>query len=117
MSPVSLLAGLLGISLLATAGIGIGYLGQRDKAMQAIEQRDSARGAASACSDATEDLRTLADKRKAEASSARAAAVGKAATLAQRADATLTQQPKDPANSCASIQALGDDWLKGRAGK
>lgn len=117
MSPVTLLAGLLGISLVANAGIGIGYLGQRDKAMQAIEQRDSARGAASACSDATEDLRTLADKRAVEASSARAAAAGKATALVQRADVTLAQQPKDPANSCASIQALGDDWLKGRTGK
>jgi hypothetical protein len=117
MSRVTLLAGLLGISLVANAGIGIGYLGQRDKAMQAIEQRDSARGAASACSDATEDLRTQADKRKAEASSARTAAAGKAAALVERADVTLARQPKDPANNCASIQALGDDWLKGRAGK
>jgi type II secretory pathway pseudopilin PulG len=117
MSPITTLAGLLGLSLILSAGLGIGYLGQRDKATQALEQRDSARTAASACSDATEALRELADKRKVEAASARAAAAVKATTLDKRADATLSQQPIDPANSCASIQALGDDWLKGREGK
>ncbi|CAN5292606.1 hypothetical protein BH10PSE16_BH10PSE16_00610 [soil metagenome] len=115
MNPATILAGLLGLSILANAGLGISYLGQRDKATAAIEQRDVASGAASACSDATEDLRMLADKRKAEADSARTAAAGKATALGQRADATLSRQPKDPANSCASIQVLGDEWLKGRA--
>ena len=117
MNPVTTLAGLLGLSLVLTAALGIGYLGQRDKATQAAEQRDSAWGAASACSDATEDLRTLADKRKVEATAARAAAAGKALALDQRADAMLALQPIDPANSCASIQSLGDEWLTGRAKK
>jgi hypothetical protein len=115
MSPLMVLAGLLGLSLVINAGLGIGYLGQRDKATAAIEQRDDARGAATACSDATEDLRVLADKRKLNANVARTAAAGKATALEQRADATLSRQPKDLLNSCASIQALGDDWLKSRA--
>ena len=76
---------------------------------------DDVRADARACSDATEDLRTLADKRKAEADKARAAAAGKAATHEKRADYTLGLRPKNPADMCASMQALGDEWLQGRA--
>lgn len=72
---------------------------------------------ASACSDATEDLRQLADKRKAAAAPARAAAASTAQGLQQRADYTLGLQPKVPGDMCASMQALGDEWLKGRAVK
>lgn len=117
MNPVTTLAGLLGVSLIISAGLGMRYLVQRDKATQAVEQRDAARSASSACSDATEALRELADKRKLDAAGARATAAGKALALDKRADATLAQQPSEPANSCASIQALGDDWLKERSGK
>lgn len=102
------------VSLAANGLLGWAYLGQRDTAAAAVVQRDAARGDASACSDATEDLRMLADKRHAAAAPARAAASTAARTLNQRADYTLTRQPKDPANSCASLQALGDEWLQGR---
>ena len=64
---------------------------------------------------ATTALRTLADKRKAEADKARAAAGGKAATHEKRADYTLGLRPKNPADMCGSMQALGDEWLKARA--
>lgn len=115
MTPAMTLAGLLAISMIVNAALGVGYLGQRDKSTAVTEQRDAARSQATACSDATDDLRTLADKRKKEADSARAAAAATAKTHNQRADYTLGLQPKDPANSCASMQALADDWIKGRA--
>ena len=54
-------------------------------------------------------------KRKAEADKARAAAAGKAATHEKRADYTLGLRPQNPADMCASMQALGDKWLQGRA--
>ena len=102
-------------SLAANGLLGWAYLGQRDTAAAAAVQRDAARGDASACSDATEDLRDLANQRHAAAAPARAAAATKAQALNQRADDTLTRQPADPTDSCASLQALGDEWLQGRA--
>lgn len=102
-------------SLAANGLLGWGYLGQRDKATTTTAQRDDARGDASACSDATDDLRALANRRHAAAAPARAAATTTAQALNQRADHTLTRQPADPTDSCASLQALGDEWLQGRS--
>ena len=114
MNPI--LAALL-LSLAANALLGWQWLSARDDAATAIVQRDDARADASACSDATDDLRTLADARKKEADKARAAAAGKAKTHDQRADYTLGLRPKVPGDMCASMQALGDEWLQGRAQK
>lgn len=107
----------LGISLAVNAALGWAYLGQRDETTAAAGQRDQARADATACSDAAEDLRELADKRKAAAAPARAAAASAAQGLQQRADYTLGLQPNVPGDMCASMQALGDEWLQGRAVK
>lgn len=107
----------LGLSLAANGVLGWAYLGQRDDATAAAGQRDQARADATACSDAVEDLRELADKRRAAAAPARAAAGTAAQGLNQRADRTLGLQPKVPGDMCASMQALGDDWLQGRGQK
>jgi len=103
------------VSLAANAALGWAYLGQRDNLAKATEQRDTARGDALACSDATEALRELAAKRSAAAAPARAAAASTARTYQQRADHTLGLQPSKPADLCASMQAMGDEWLQGRA--
>jgi hypothetical protein len=107
----------LAISVAANGVLGWAYLGQRDDTTAAQGERDQARADASACSDATEDLRELAGKRSAAAAPARAAAAATAQGLQQRADYTLGLQPKVPGDMCASMQALGDEWLKGRAVK
>ena len=78
-------------------------------------QRDGALKGAQACSDATEALGTVAAQRAADAAPARAAAAGQAAALNARADYTLATAPAAPGDSCASLQALGSSWLKGRA--
>ena len=117
MSPVQVLAALLTASVLANIGLGRAWLAARDGATTAIGQRDTARADASACSDATDDLRDLADRRKAEAAPARVAAASVASALSQRADATLASAPTVPSDMCASMQALGDQWLQGRAQK
>ena len=117
MNPVTILAVLLGISVLVSSALGIGYLGQRDKAVEVEGQRDAARAQAQQCSDATDKLAELAAKRSKAAASARAAAAATAKGLDQRADYTLAAQPKDPANACASMQALADEWIKGRVQK
>ena len=88
-----------------------------DIATTAEQQRDKARSDATACSDATQDLRELADKRAKAAAPARAAAASAAQGLQARADYTLRLQPKNPADMCASMQALGDEWLQGMAQK
>lgn len=104
----------LAISVAANGVLCWAYLGQRDDTTAAQGQRDQARADASACSDATEDLRELAGKRSEAAAPARAAAASTAQGLQQRADYTLGLQPKVPGDMCASMQALGDEWLKGR---
>ena len=103
------------VSLAANAVLGWSWLGQRDVATAAQLQRDQARGDASACSDAVEDLRELANKRAQAAAPARQAAASAAQDLAARADHTLRQAPSNPADTCASMQALGDKWLQRRA--
>ena len=104
-------------SLAANAALGWSWLGQRDAATAARLQRDQARGDASACSDAVEDLRELADKRGQAATAARRAAASAAQDLAARADHTLRQAPSNPADTCASMQTLGDEWLQGRGAR
>ena len=101
-------------SLAANAVLGWSWLGQRDAATAARLQRDQARGDASACSDAVDDLRELANKRAQAAAPARRAAASAAQDLAARADHTLRQAPSNPADTCASMQTLGDKWLQGR---
>lgn len=110
------------VSLACNGVLGWLYLGQRDDTAtalasvgQATDQRDGARAAASACSDALDDLRTLADQRGAEAAAARTAAAGRAVQHNQRADQILAAPPAVPGNACASAQARIDDWLKARA--
>lgn len=100
--------------------LGLAWLSARDDAATARaelvsmqEQRDGALKGAQACSDATQALGTAAAQRAAEAEPARAAAAGQAAALNARADYTLSRQPA-PGDSCASLQALGADWLKRR---
>lgn len=117
-----LLAVLLLVSMLANGLLGWAYLCQRDKATAArtatigVErERDGARGAAQACSDGVEGLETAAAQRQAQAEPARAAAAAQAQALNQRADYTLSTAPVAPGDACASAQALGSAWLKGRA--
>jgi len=64
MSPYILI--ILAASIAGNAALEWAYLGQRDKITEARgevtameQQRDGARGAASACSDAVDDVRTL----------------------------------------------------------
>ena len=109
-------------SLAANGLLGWAYLGQRDDATQARadfgameQQRDGAREAASACSDAVDDLRTLADQRASEAKAARAEAAAKAKSHNQKADTILATPPAVPGDDCRSAQLRIGDWLKGRA--
>lgn len=108
---------LLAASLAGNAALGWAYLGQRDEAATVALERDAARSHASACSDATDALRELADRRQLNASAARAAAANAARTLEQRTDTTLAKLPKYPVDQCASMQAMGDEWLQGKAQK
>jgi len=111
-----------GLSLALNAALGWAYLGQRDKTTKAEadvtameQQRDGAREAASACSDAVEDLRILADKRADEAKAARAAAAVKARGHNEKADSILATPAAVPGDDCRSAQVRVSDWLKGRA--
>lgn len=109
-------------SLAANGLLGWACLGQRDDATQARadlgameQQRDGARADARACSNATDDLRTLADQRASEAKAARAEAAAKAKSHNQKADAILATPPAVPGDDCKSAQVRVADWLKGRA--
>lgn len=111
------------LAVLAAGNLVLGWawLGARGDAIKVgaelagmQQQRDGARHAARTCSDATEALGRLADQRAADAAPVRAAAAGQAAALNKRADYTLATAPAMPGDSCASLQVLGSDWLKGR---
>lgn len=116
---LALLVSLLGNVLLTRA-----YLSQRDAATAArasvgevTQQRDGARDLAAACSDAVDDLRELADRRKQEGQAARASAATQARAHEQRADEILAAPPAVPSDACASAQRRVDSWLQGRAQK
>lgn len=116
-----LLAVLLLVSVSGNAVLAWAYLGQRDATAAArtatigVErERDGARVAAQACSDGVEGLESAAEQRHAQAEPARAAAAAQAQALNQRADYTLSTAPAAPGDACASAQALGSAWLKGR---
>ncbi|QPS09544.1 hypothetical protein I6G66_05850 [Delftia acidovorans] len=116
---LALLVSLLGNVLLARA-----YLSQRDAATAArasvgemTQQRDGARDLAAACSDAVDDLRELADRRKKEGEAVRASAAAQARTHEQRADEIMAEPPAVSGDACASAQHRVDSWLQGRAQK
>jgi len=109
-SIIGALALLLAVSLLGNVLLWQ----QRTRAIAAELQLDGVRSVASACSDATDDLRSLADQRAAEARRARATAALSAQSYSARADATLSQAPVPGADVCTSLQTLGDEWLRGR---
>jgi hypothetical protein len=107
----------LGLSVAGNAALGWAWVGAREKAATTTLQRDDARAVASACSDATDDLRELADKRAAEAKKAQAAARFVALGHQARAQTILATPATVPGDACASAQARIDGWLKGRAGR
>lgn len=113
MTPTTILGVALAISIAGNAGLTYAYLGQRDETTAAQGERDQARAAATACSDATENLRELADKRESENKKLRAAAAARAKTLNEEADAILSTPASDPDDCKAASQRL-DRWLKGR---
>jgi len=118
MSPTQIILAALAAGNLL---LGWAWLSARDDATTAAAelvgmtgQRDGALKGAQTCSDATEALGATAAKRAAEAAPARVAAAGQAAALNARADYTRSRQPA-AGDSCAALQVLGADWLKGRA--
>ncbi|SIQ99453.1 hypothetical protein [Pseudacidovorax sp. RU35E] len=105
----------LAISVAGNAGMGWAWLQARTAATELRGQRDEARGDASACSDATQDLRDLADQRAAAAKKDQAAAAAKARAHQALAQTILSTPPAVPGDACASAQARVDAWLRGRA--
>lgn len=112
-SPWVLLA--LLASLAGNLALGNAWLSARDRASQAAGQRDDARADASACSDATEALRELADKRAAQAKVALAKAQAQAKPHQVRADEILATPASVPGDDCRSAIERGRAWLKSRA--
>lgn len=116
------LAIVVALSLLLNAALGVAALRLRDTATRAVaetkavlEQRDGALSMATECSTRVDQLQGLAATRAREAETRRAAAASTARAHAKRADYTLSLRPRDPHNLCGSMQALGDEWLQGRA--
>lgn len=112
--PTLLLAAALGLSLFANAGLTHAYLGARDDRTQAVADRDSARSAATACSDSVEALGDLARDRAKQAKVDVDAAKVRAATAEERARRILNAPQKVPGNVCASAQAEVDEELASR---
>jgi hypothetical protein len=115
MSVLHVLALALALSVAGNAALGWKWLGARDQVAVATTERDDARAAASACSDATDDLRELTDKRGAQAKRAQAAARDAAGRREGRAQEILSTPAAAPGDDCGSARMRVDGWLKGRA--
>lgn len=113
MNPLLILGVALAISMAGNAGLTYAYLGQRDETTAAQGERDNARAAASACSDATEALAELSAKRAKEATAARLDAAAKARSREELADAILNT-PASDADDCKAASDRAAAWLKGR---
>ncbi len=118
MIPVAAIPGwawVLALSVAGNAALGWAWLGARDGVSIATVERDDARAAASACSDATEALRELADKRAAKAKQAQDDARQAAGRRQGRAQEILSTPAAMPGDDCGSARVRVDGWLKGRA--
>lgn len=113
-----LLPALVAVLVASVAGnalLGVAWLSARDDATKAAAElvcMTGQRDGSQACSDAIEALGSMAAQRVAEAAPARAAAAGQAQAPNARAGYTLSRQPAAGC-SCAALQVLGADWLKG----
>lgn len=114
MNITTILAGVLALSLLGNAFLSKAYLDVRDERTAAQGERDDARSAASACSDATEALEELAGKRKAEAEKARAAAAVAARGHLAMAQHILSTPATVPGDACKSADERINRWLAER---
>lgn len=118
MSPLGFVALLLALSVAGNVVLTKVWLGADRRATAVTEQRDTARAAATTCSDATEALRELADKRAEAGKAATAAAEARARTAEQRANAERTRPvaPPEaaPAQACETAQAQNAEWLASR---
>lgn len=103
------------VSMLANAALGWAWLQARDAAATILVQRDDARSAASACSDATEALRELADAKALEAKRAQGRARAVAAQHARIAQDILATPAADPGDDCRSARIRIDAWLLRRS--
>lgn len=104
-----LLASVLGNALLLWSAVHY-----RDKQRLSGQALTGAVADAKACSAAVAGLSVIADARVKESAAARTAATKAAGKLRQRSDRTLSKAPAVPGNMCASMQVLGDDWLRER---
>lgn len=112
MNPVHIV---LAISLAFNALLGWAYLGKRDEAVTHEVREQQATGVAMKCSEGTEKLETKAAQREEEAGPARKAAADKDRQHQVKAQQILSTPPAVPGDTCASAQAVVDDWWAGRA--
>ena len=104
-------------SLALNSFLGLSWWKSHDALVAEKARTSQAEAVATTCNDRVDALQTLADKRKVEGDKLRTTAAAKARTSEQRADFTLGMKPKFPNDACASLQSMGDEWLKGRAAK
>lgn len=119
--PNLLFLALLAISLSSNAALGMAYLGQRDATTTARNEtisltgeRDGARATAKVCTEAVDELRTIAVKRTTEATAARLQAQSLERRYQVRADAILSAPPVVPGNDCQSAQVRVNGWMQAR---
>ncbi len=105
------------LSLAGNAFLGRAYLGQRDKAVVAVEKTDQATGAAVACSAGVDDLQTKAETRRLAAAPKVEAAKQAAVAGNKKADVILATPASTPGNDCKSATDRVDAWWADRGTK
>ena len=110
MTPTTILAILLAVSVLANAALGRLYLGQRDATTAAQADSTQARAAAAECSAGVANLQKLAAQRKADNDRLRAALAKQTQPHEQLADEILATPASTPGDVCKSAQDRVDAW-------
>lgn len=106
----------LATSLAINAALGWAYLGQRDKAVVAVERTEQATGVAVACSAGVDSLQTQAETRRLAAVPQILAAKQTAVAANKRADTILATPASTPGNDCKSAADRVDAWWLAQKG-
>lgn len=104
-------------SLTLNSFLGLSWWKSHDAYVRLEARNAEVQADADGCGEAVDLLDEKAKQRRVAAAGARATAAATAKTSEQRADYTLGLRPKFSDDVCASVQAMGDEWLKGREKK
>lgn len=114
LTPLTVVAGVLVLSLAGNGVMTRAYLTQRDNARSAMDQAERNLGVAKMCSDNTRELEQAGARQAAAAAATIAEAQAKALTAQRRAQVLASRPATRPGDDCGSAQDRIDQWMRER---